>query len=221
LTGASARGISNNEDSNTKDQPLGKQQPEDESLIRRISKKDLAAFKELVDCYQILVYNTCLSIIGDHHQAEEAAQDTFFQVYRSAGSFRGKSKLSTWIYRIAVNRSLNLIRKNRRFRWIKSLSSVWHEDREAGEIPVTSSPDEPAQRLEEKERQDLIQNAVASLPEKQRIVFVLSKYENLTYSEISEILGISVNSVNARVHRARLRLKKRLVEILKKNDVDP
>jgi RNA polymerase sigma-70 factor (ECF subfamily) len=200
---------------------LGKERPEDESLIRLTSGKDLAAFKELVDRYQTSVFNACLSIIGDHHQAEEAAQDTFYQVYRSAGSFRGESKVSTWIYRIAVTRSLNLIRRNKRYRWVKSLSSLWSDDLSEGETFFATSPDEPEKRLEKKEKKDLIERAVTSLPEKQRVAFVLSKYENLTAKEISEVLGISINSVEARIHRAKLRLQKELVMILKKNSEEP
>lgn len=194
---------------------------DDEAVIRQISIEDLTAFKELVDRYQTSVYNTCYSILGDYHQAEEAAQDTFFQVYRSAGSFRGESKVTTWIYRIAVNQSLNLIRKNKKFRWVKSLNSLWHEEIEEEEIQFASSPDEPDKLLEEKEKKGIIESALASLPEKQRVAFILSKYENLASREISEILGISINSVDARIHRAKLRLQKRMVAILKKNSEEP
>ncbi|MFC2164102.1 RNA polymerase sigma factor [Acidobacteriota bacterium] len=200
---------------------MGKKQLDDEVLIQRISDKDVVAFKRLVDLYQASVYNTCLSIIGDHHQAEEAAQDTFYQIFRSAGSFRGESKASTWIYRIAVTRSLNLIHKNKRFRWVKSLSSMWHEDINEGEISFATSSDEPGNLLEKKEEKGLLKSAVDSLPEKQRVAFVLSKYEDLTSREISEVLGISVNSVEARIHRAKLRLQRRLVSVLKKNSERP
>ena len=196
---------------------MGTNQTEDDVLLRRISDKDVDAFKEIVDRYQNSVYNICLSLIGDHLQAEEAAQDTFYQIYKSAGSFRGESKFSTWVYRIAVNRSLNLIHKNKKYRWLKSLDSLWNEQiREEG-MPIASSTDEPDKILEEKEKKSLIERAVASLPEKQRVAFVLNKYENLTSKEISEVLGISINSVEARIHRAKLRLQKKLVSILKKN----
>jgi RNA polymerase sigma-70 factor (ECF subfamily) len=204
-----------------KDKHLGKAQLDDEALIQRISNEDVVAFKELVDRYQASVFNICLGIIGDHHQAEEAAQDTFYQIYRSIGSFRGESKFSTWIYRIAVNLSRNLIRKNKRYRWVKSLDSLWHEEIGEEEIALATSPDDPERHLEKKERKALIESAVASLPEKQRIAFILNKYEDLTSREISEVLGISINSVEARIHRAKLRLQKRLVSVLKKIDEVP
>jgi len=216
LTDISPRAISNNRFGRKKDWLLSNKKFDDEAVIRQISIEDLTAFKELVDRYQTSVYSTCYSILGDYHQAEEAAQDTFFQIYRSAGSFRGESQVSTWIYRIAVNRSLNLIRKNKRFRWVKNLSSVWNEEIKEEDFPFASSPDEPDKLLEEKEKKGLIESALASLPEKQRVAFVLSKYENLTSREISEILRISINSVDARIHRAKLHLQKKLVSILEK-----
>ena len=200
---------------------MGTNQSNDEVLTRRISDKDVEAFREIVDRYQNSVYNICLSLIGDHHQAEEAAQDTFYQIYRSAGTFRGESRFSTWIYRIAVNRSLNLIHKNKKHRWLKSLDSLWNEQIEEKRIPYAPSPDEPGKILEEKERKNLIERAVASLPEKQRVAFVLNKYENLTSKEISEVLGISIHSVEARIHRAKLRLQKKLVKDFKKSSDEP
>jgi len=200
---------------------LGKTSLYDETLIRRISGKDVAAFKELVERYQTSIYSTCLSLIGDYHQAEEAAQDTFFQIYRTAGSFRGESKVSTWIYRIAVNRSLNLIRKNTRSRWVRSLSLGWRDEIKDVQIFQGSSPEEPEKQLEEKEKRRFIESALASLPDKQRVAFVLSKYENLTSREISEILGTSVNSVDARIHRAKRSLQKRVLAVLKKNSEEP
>jgi RNA polymerase sigma factor (sigma-70 family) len=98
---------------------------------------------------------------------------------------------------------------------MKSLSSVWHEGIRDEEMSLASSLGDPDHRLEKKEKKDLIERALASLSEKQRVAFVLSKYENLTSKEISEILGISINSVDARIHRARLSLQKKLAAIVK------
>lgn len=184
---------------------MGTHKLEDDELIRKISNKDLLAFKQLVERHKILVYNTCYNILGDHHQAEEAAQDVFLQVYKSAGSFRHKSKVSTWIYRIAVNRSLNIIRHNKRFRWIKSLSTL--EKEEIG-------GEEPDTLLERKEIKSLLKSVVDSLPEKQRVAFILNKYENLSPSAIAEILGISTNSVEVRIHRAKASIQKKLASLL-------
>ena len=178
---------------------------DDDELIQRISRKDLIAFQELVERYKSFVFNTCYNLIGSYQQAEEAAQDVFFQIYKSAGAFRHQSKMSTWIYRIAVNQSLNAIRSNKRSRWIKSLTTL--ETKE-------SSGKEPDKLLEKKELKDLLRDAVDSLPEKQRTAFILNTYENLSPSAIAEILGISSNSVEVRIHRAKKNLQKKLASLL-------
>ena len=177
----------------------------DDELIRKISGQDMGALQQLVERHKILVYNTCYNLIGNDQQAEEAAQDVFLQVYKSAGSFRFQSKVSTWIYRIAVNRSLNVIRQNKRNRWMKSLTTLEIE-KPGGE--------EPDRLLEKKELRDIIKAAVDSLPEKQRTVFILNKYENLSSRVIAEILGISLNTVEVRIHRAKINLQKKLASLL-------
>jgi RNA polymerase sigma-70 factor (ECF subfamily) len=178
---------------------------DDDELIRKISRKDLTAFRKLVERHQSFVLNTCFNLIGDFQQAEETAQDVFLQVYQSAGSFRHQSKVSTWIYRMAVNRSLNVIRSNKKSRRIKPLTTL--EIRESG-------AKEPDRLLEKKELKDLLRAAVDSLPEKQSTAFILNKYENLSPSEIAEILGISINSVEVRIHRAKKSLQKKLASLL-------
>jgi len=189
----------------TRDWHVAANKLDDDELIQRISRKDLIAFQELVERYKSFVFNTCYNLIGSYQQAEEAAQDVFFQIYKSAGAFRHQSKMSTWIYRIAVNQSLNAIRSNKRSRWIKSLTTL--ETKE-------SSGKEPDKLLEKKELKDLLRDAVDSLPEKQRTAFILNTYENLSPSAIAEILGISSNSVEVRIHRAKKNLQKKLASLL-------
>lgn len=190
---------------------------EDEELIRKISDKDLQAFRQLVERYKLLVYNTCYNLLNDHHQAEEASQDVFLKIYRSAGSFRHRSKVSTWIYRIAVNHSLNLIRSKRRSGWIRILSFSSRESSTGEETLIGSSRNEPDKLLERKETGQMLQGAVDSLPEKQRIVFILHKYDRLSAREISEILDISIRSVEARLHRAKQNLQKKLIGIIQQS----
>jgi RNA polymerase sigma-70 factor (ECF subfamily) len=184
---------------------VGTNELDDDELIRKISQKDLTAFQQLVERHKLLVYSTCYNLIGNHQHAEETAQDVFLRIYKSALTFRHQSKVSSWIYRIAVNRSLNVIRRNRKFRWIKSLTNL---DIEA------SGEEEPVKLLEKKELKDLLKVAVDSLPEKQRTVFILNKYENLSPSAIAEILNISTNTVEVRLHRAKLNLQKKLASLL-------
>jgi RNA polymerase sigma-70 factor (ECF subfamily) len=187
----------------------------DEELIQRIIDKDHLAFKLLVDQYQHLVLNTCYNLLGNRQDAEDAAQEVFFQVYKSAQKFRGEAKISTWLYRIAVNRSLNFIRDNKRFGWLKSLSSLLEGERqEVADVPASDSA-RPDVALEKKERNVIVQKAIDSLPEKQRTAFVLHKYDGLSYQEIAEISKYSLSSVESLIHRAKLNLQKQLLHYLK------
>jgi len=161
------------------------------------------------------VYSACLNLLHDHQQVQDVFQDVFLQVYRSAAKFRFESEATTWLYRIAVNRALNLIRRNRRSRWFQSLSS--HETE--WDVKVSTPPDAqttpPDQAYEDAERSEMVSNAVAALPGKQRMVLILHKYEGFTAREIAEILGIPLTAVEARLRRAKSRLKQKLLDQLK------
>jgi RNA polymerase sigma-70 factor (ECF subfamily) len=187
----------------------------DEELIQKIIEKDHLAFKSLVDRHQRLVINTCYHLIGNKQDAEDVAQEVFFRVYQSAKEFRQEAKISTWLYRIAVNRSLNFIRDKKRSGWLRSLSSLLEGERQrVAEVPASNS-DRPDVELEQKERSVIVQKAIDSLPEKQRAAFVLHKYEGLSYQEIAEILHRSLSSVESLIHRAKLNLQKKLLHYLK------
>ena len=187
----------------------------DEELVRKIIDGDHLAFKRLVDRYQHLVINTCYNLIGNRQDAEDVAQEVFFQVYKSARKFRREAKFSTWLYRIAVNRSLNFIRDNKRFRWLESLSSLLEgENQRVSDVPASNS-DRPDIALEKKERDAAVQRAIDSLPAKQRAAFVLHKYEGLSYQEIAEILERSLSSVESLIHRAKSNLQRELVRHLR------
>jgi RNA polymerase sigma-70 factor (ECF subfamily) len=186
----------------------------DKELIQRIVTNDQSAFKALVDRYQTLVINTCYNFLGNRQDAEDVAQEVFFQVYKSAKEFRQEAKISTWLYRIAVNRSLNFIRNKKRSGWLRSLSSLLEGERqEVADVPASDS-DRPDMALEVKERNVIVQRAVDSLPDKQRVAFVLHKYEGLPYQEIAEILHRSLSSVESLIHRAKSNLQRKLIHYL-------
>jgi len=170
----------------------------DESeLLRRIAAEDLGAFKTLVDRYQAKVLGLCSRMLSHSQNAEDVAQDVFFQVYRSSGTFRHDCLVSTWIYRIAVNRCRNFDRDNRKFaQWEPAL--------------IASDGDNPASAWTLNETRALIRKTVASLPEKQKEMLILNKFEGHSYQEIAEIMGVSVASVESCLHRAKLNLQKRL-----------
>jgi len=187
---------------------------EGKDFIESLKNGDSRTFRELVDKYQLPVRNTCLGIIRNRHDAEDIAQDVFVEVFRSINSFRSDSKLSTWIYRIAVNKSINFVNKKKREKWLSPL-----EDLFAGrnEREFHASPDVlPSSDLEKQQRERNLYKALDSLPENQRIAFTLNKYEELSYQEISEVMNLSLSSVESLIHRAKVNLQKKLWNCYKK-----
>lgn len=177
-------------------------------LIQRLKNRDEAAFRYLVDTYQDRVYNTAIGIVQNAEDAEDVAQEVFIQVYRSIGDFKGESKLSTWLYRIATTRSLDLLRSRKskkRFGFIQRLLGENNE-------PVFEIPDfnHPGVALERKENAAKLFRTIARLPGNQKAAFVLHKIEGLSYQEVSEIMKTSLPAVESLMHRAKQNLRKML-----------
>ncbi len=181
----------------------------DLELLNKLAQGDSSAGRQFVDNHQVNVYNVCYSFLQNEHDAEDLAQEVFIEAMRNASKFRGDSKLSTWLYRIAVNRSLNYLRDNRKRRFWKDIDSLFafnsnsEENLERG--PVVNND-----YLEQQEQRLLIGRAIQSLPENQRIAFTLNKLEDLSYAEVSEIMQTSLSSVESLIHRARTGLQKKL-----------
>ena len=189
----------------------------DDELIRRITQKDHAAFKELVERYQAMVYSVCFNLLHDHQQAEDISQEVFLQIYRSAGKFRYESKVSSWLYRIAINRSLNLIRHNRRSRWLQSLSTFGTEEEKRRSSLSDPQAIPPDLAFEDRERREFLLKAIDALPVKQRVPFILHKFEGFSSREIAKIIQIPLTAVEARIRRAKVNLKNKLIPFLNQN----
>lgn len=188
---------------------------DEQEIIKKIAKKDHTAFKWFFERYQSLVLNTCFNIIRNRQDAEDTAQEVFLQAYKSAAHFRHESKITTWLYRIAINRSLNFKRDNKKFSWVKSLtqfSDETHKTEMAVSIPHSERPDVIT---EEAHTLQICEQLINLLPEKQRAAWTLHKMEGLSYKEISGIMQRSVSSVEALIHRAKVKLQKELIIYLK------
>ncbi|MBM3422813.1 MAG: sigma-70 family RNA polymerase sigma factor [Chlorobi bacterium] len=166
-------------------------------------------FKALVSEHQDMVLNTCYRFVMNREDAEDLAQEVFVEVFRSLDKFREESKLSTWIYRIAVTKSLDHLRRMKRKKRFSSLKRIIGIDDPAEELPSSSS-DNPEQTLAEKENLAVLQQALNALPENQKTAFLLSKQDGYSNSEIAEILQTSVSAVESLVHRAKKNLHDRL-----------
>lgn len=173
---------------------------------------DEEAFRLLVDRFQDKIFWTCLSIVNDRDDADDLTQEVFIEAFRSIRTFRSESALSTWIYRIAVNKSLNFVRLAGRKAFFQSVGLLQIPD--IPEKPVNFDQDH--ENMVQLQQKKIIWKAIKSLPEKQKAAFVLHKITELSYAEIAETLQISLSSVESLIFRAKRNLQKRLSrELLK------
>ena len=182
----------------------------EEELLFGLRNGEEPAFKELVTRFQDKVFNTALGLLQHHSEAEDTAQEVFIQVYRSISQFKGDSLLSTWIYRITVTKSLDLLRSKKRKKRFGFLSSLFGEDN----LPVHDHADfdHPGVLKERKEDAALLFKMIDRLPENQRAAFILNKVEELSYREIAAILNTSESAVDSLLQRAKQNLRKKLNE---------
>ena len=182
----------------------------DREIIRGIIQRDPLVFNEVVNQYHQHVIRTCYSLVHDDHDARDLAQEVFIEMLESAEYFRGEAKLSTWIYRIAVNKSLNHLRRQKRKQILVRLgfrTGIGENPPEAENVPGHEHADAG---LKERELRKALHLAIGSLPTNQRIAFTMHRYEELSYKEIAEVMNISVSSVESLLHRAKLNLQQRL-----------
>ena len=172
-------------------------------------------FKKIVCEYQEMVINTCYRFVFNREDAEDLAQEVFVEVYRSLEQFRAESKLSTWIYRIAVTKSLDHLRRMKRIKRFGALKRIIGVNDPVAEIAAPSG-DTPEKNLEDNERSAILLNALSLLPDNQKAAFLLSKQEGYSNQEIADILKTSVSAVESLVHRAKKNLHDRLYAYYKK-----
>lgn len=156
-----------------------------------------------------MVLNTCFRFVLNKEDAEDISQEVFIEAYRSLDSFRQESKLSTWLYRIAVTKSLDHLRKKKRKKRFSSLKRVIGINDPAEELPTPSS-ETPDEVLSGSERVEVLQHALDALPDNQKTAFLLSKYDGYSNQEIAEIMQTSVSAIESLVHRAKKNLQKQL-----------
>ena len=186
-------------------------------FLRRLQARDEHAFNELVQLYEGRVYRLVLRILGKPDEAEDMAQDVFVAVFRSVDKFRGDSKLSTWIYKIAIN-----LCKNRGRYWSRRPSEAaedlgdveekgWLEEDPARTTAELSAPDQHVQGYQVEE---IVRRCIQELGPDYRDVVVLRDVEELRYEEIVEITGLPEGTVKSRLHRGRALLKARVSRLL-------
>jgi RNA polymerase sigma-70 factor (ECF subfamily) len=185
----------------------------DEQLVRAAKKDDLDAFGKLMLRYQSKIYRLARRMTETDEDAEDVLQEAFIKAFRSLSGFKGKSKFSTWLYRITVNLALMKLRRKK----LDAVSIDEPVSTDEGQIPRDIEDDalDPLERLIETESQEILTEAIAELPPSYRAVFVLRHVEGLSTEETAHILKVSVPAVKSRLHRTRIVLKEKLMELMK------
>lgn len=191
---------------------------DDRELIKSVlERNDHKAFATLLGKYQRMVATTCLGLVGNPADADDLTQDVFLELYESLPSFRNESKLSTWVYRIAVNKSINFLKRRKRHTLFSALNPLGKGDGEYSINQIFASESvEADHQIRAEEQKAVLKASIARLPENQRIAFVLSKYQELSYKEIAEVMGVTVSSVESLLFRAKTNLQKDLADYVKK-----
>ena len=179
---------------------------EDVRLMQLVGRGDTAAFEKLVERHQTLVLGTVARMLGSNSEVEDIAQQVFVRVWKSAGRYVARAKFTTWLLKITRNLVFNELRRSKRRAHVPIQS-----DPDAEELPLreegVSAPDAAAL---EKELQKAIDQAIARLPETQRMAVILRRYEEMSYEQIAAVLELSVPAVKSVLFRARTELRERL-----------
>jgi RNA polymerase sigma-70 factor, ECF subfamily len=183
----------------------------DQELIEGLTRKERAAIHFLVNKYQRQVIKTAHYFLQNMEEAEDLSQEIFIDILNAAPGFRKSASVSTWIYRITVNKSLNQVKKIKRRNFIQRMSNILKYDAEE-KIDRTEPSSGSETPIEQKEDHRILENAIGQLSDNQRIAFILSKYDDLSYQEIADIMNLSISSVESLLHRAKINLQKKLIQ---------
>ncbi len=199
----------------SKDITLAAPSDEERLLIERVKAGDHRAFELIFNRYVSRVYRQALRLTGDEADAEDVVQETFLLAYRKATTFQGKSEFSTWLYRLTVNAALTKLRQRKREKEV-SLDDYLPKFKEDGHhlMPVVDWSQDADKLVAGNEINQIIREALDQLSPVDRAVVVMSDLEDMSNREVGNTLGLTIQAVKARLHRARLFLRGKLAESL-------
>lgn len=176
----------------------------EKKIIEKVLGGDANAFEELVLKYEKTVYNLALRMVGDRDDAFDMTQEAFIKAYGSLSSFRGDSKFSVWIYRIATNVCLDFLRSKSRKQQVSL--TVSDDDDEDAQLDIPDPKADPEQQLMQKMSMQSVEEGLKTLPDKQRQILVMRELGGMSYAEIGAALSLEEGTVKSRIFRARKRL---------------
>jgi len=177
----------------------------DQLYIEKILKGDVNAFSFLVDNYKNMVFSLAFKMTKSREEAEEVSQDTFIKAYKNLSKFKGDSKFSTWLYRIAYHTSLDAIKKNKNTTNTYDINEVTFNQIKAVEHILEG--------IERKERAELMEVCLQKMADEERSIIWMFYYDELSLKEIIEVTGLQEANIKVKLHRAR----KKLLTIVKEN----
>jgi len=181
---------------------------EEKELVRLSKEGNQEAFAALVKKYKTKVFNLAFSLTHNKETADDMAQETFIKAYFSLSAFKSKSEFGTWLYRITVNNVRDFMRKEYRIKKVSFREEIKDPFVQEDEMRIKE------RKIIEEKRRKVVYKAIQTLPEKQQIILSLREIQGFSYEEISKILNISPGTVDSRIHRARKKLRKKLVPFL-------
>lgn len=185
----------------------------DFQLVKRCQAGDKKAFESLVIKYEKEIFNLCYRMLLSPKRAEEAGQEAFMRVYKNIKKFRGESAFYTWLYKIAINLCLDILKKKRIKEILFSLLKKEEEDTRQPEEIFISEMDDPEKTYEKREIKERIRDAIAELNENHRAVVILIYYEGLGHKETAEILNEKLGTIKSRLNRALNILMEKLKDL--------
>ena len=182
----------------------------DRELVARAGAGDQEAFEQLVRDNQNRVYSLAVRLVGDREEAADLAQEAFLKAWQGLASFQGESSFATWIYRLTTNVCIDYLRRKKRRQEVEPAVSL--DDEDSGWAEPADAGQDPQRKLEEAERSRALSRGLERLPEHQRQVLVMRELSGLSYQEIGAATGLDLGTVKSRIARARLALRKILLE---------
>ena len=179
-------------------------------IVQRVLQGDVNAFEKLVLEYEKAVYGITQRMCGNAEDAADMTQETFIKAYNSLSSFRGDSKFSVWLYRIATNVCLDFLRSKSRKPTVSL--SMEDDDGEEVELDIADESQSPERLLERGLTRDAVRRGLNALSPEYRQILLLREIQGLSYEEISDVLTLEVGTVKSRIFRARKRLCAFLIE---------
>ncbi|UJF32448.1 RNA polymerase sigma factor [Paenibacillus hexagrammi] len=177
----------------------------DEQLVEMIRQGQTEAYRIMVERHKNYIYTLIYKMVEHRETAEDLTQEVFVKLYRSLPGFRGESKLTTWLYRMTVNMVSDYRRTQKRKPYVALLDKMkgW----------LTEPKEQPEQMTLIKDERQQIQNLLAGLPDKYRVILYLYHYKQLSYQEMSQVTGLPVKTIETRLYRGKALLKQKWLEV--------